>query len=1362
MGKRIRKCMAGILALLMMLGSLNTTSMEAKAANIETVTYSMADIVQTDSWETTAEDISGGGKVLTFGGNWKSIFFAVPEDVEFGKVERVTFHVTSDNAHQFAYKFFTETDYANKGSGETQVQYGNPVVIPRENVRAGIKYMAITSNFANGQDATPIEMEISGISFEINHDAQVIVPEGIQTDIPDWKDAITRDLGADAIAGACVAYHGLSDALLMELTTKHFNAISFENEMKPDAFLGSGTTQTVTFNGESMVVPVLNFSRADSMLDYIKEWNDANPDDFIKVRGHVLVWHSQTPEWFFREDYDASADYVSTSVMNKRLEWYIKTVLEHFVGEDSEYKDMFYGWDVVNEAISDSTAKPRMASENSSWAAVYGDQSNEYIINAFKYAHKYAPASLELYYNDYNDSDPNKSVGIANLLRDVKNAEGTRIDGMGMQAHHNMQSPSVGQIEAAVRRYAAIVDKIQLTELDIKASGAYDGTSATREEEFKNMGHRYKEIYDVLKALDAEDGIDITGITMWGVVDKYSWLQSSNSVGGAASGGAQCPLLFDDYYQAKPAYWAFVDATKLPPERRGITVIKADELNFDMAPAYSVTAEDTTVSLQSVVVGNELSVLVTVEGANTSDSDTVTLYVDGANSESEDITPVKVSATKKNGVALANGYRVILETNIANADILDKLGLDIVVTKGDKKIAFNDTTLSQETSSKYYAEAVIKPYANIGYGTANVDGIKEDAWGNNGTYIPLDIHLNSGVVADATAMWDEEYLYVFMEVQDATLNNSSSDAWQQDSVEVFIDENNHKTESYEADDKQYRISYTNEQSFNGTKCNADNVISAARSFTGGYEVEAAFKWTDITPAVGMEIGLEFQINDAGANATRIGTVSWFDETGLGWSSTAVYGTAKLLAKEEETVITRQPADQSVAVGEAAVFAVEAEGSDLSYQWQFRTSETAKWTNSGMTGSKTNSITVQGTKARNGYQYRCVITDRNGEQVISEGATLTVKDVLAITAQPASKSVTEGDSATFKVTATGEGLKYQWQFKKANETQWKDSGMEGATTNSITVQGTKARNGYQYRCIITDGSGKQVTSEGATLTVEAKLAITMQPASKSVTEGDSVAFTVTAIGNNLKYQWQFKKVGATTWTDSGMVGSTTNSITVQGTKARNGYQYRCVITDGSGNKVTSNGATLGVQAGVTITAQPASKDVTEGDKATFIVTAIGNDLKYQWQVKTSEAGKWANSGMTGATTNSIAVQGTKARNGYQYRCVVTDGSGNKVTSDAATLTVSAKFAITSQPESKTVAVGENAAFKVVATGSDLKYQWQVKTSEAGKWANSGMTGATTNSITVRGTAARNGYQYRCVITDGNGNKVTSESAVLTVK
>ena len=114
-------------------------------------------------------------------------------------------------------------------------------------------------------------------------------------------------------------------------------------------------------------------------------------------------------------------------------------------------------------------------------------------------------------------------------------------------------------------------------------------------------------------------------------------------------------------------------------------------------------------------------------------------------------------------------------------------------------------------------------------------------------------------------------------------------------IDFMIDEDNGKTASYGEDDKQYRINYENEQSFNGKKCLAENVKSATKTIDGGYVVEAAFKWTDIKPANGTKIGLEFQINDA-KDGKRIGTLSWYDETGMGWSGSNVYGTVELTGK----------------------------------------------------------------------------------------------------------------------------------------------------------------------------------------------------------------------------------------------------------------------------------------------------------------------------------------------------------------------------------------------------------------------------------------------------------------------------------
>ena len=759
------------------------------------------------------------------------------------------------------------------------------------------------SDYSNKESCVCGDFYVTGVSM------RKIVKEKIEIeqDIPNWKDSLVKDLGAGTIAGTAVTVSEMDDESLMDLVTKHFNAVTPGNELKLDAMLNykndecpEGGTETVDFNGKQLLVPVLDHSRADKVLDKILAWNTEHPETPLKVRGHVLVWHSQAPEWFFREDYKKDAPFVSKEVMDLRLEWYIKTMLEYYTGSSSKYKDLFYGWDVVNEAINDRTNTYRGASGESSWAAVYGDKSNEYIIKAFQFANKYAPASLELYYNDYNDCVPGKRDGIVKLLQAVKAAEGTRIDGMGMQGHYNMESPTAKQFEDAVRAYAAVVGKVQLTELDFKASSKYDGTDATKAEEYTKQAYRYKMFYDVAKKLDAEEGIDVSGITVWGVVDKYSWLQNQSNVGGGASGNqVQCPLLFDDNYKAKPSYWAFVDPTKLEPSTQSMTIIEAGEAGFDNAKTYSFSGGDTVVTFLPVWSDKTVKVLVNIKDATVDETDSVTLFIDEANSKADGITPKKVTVKRSEGKAVANGYQAELSLDLASAFVSKKIGFDLRVVDGATNLSFNDLKNTQDGSSKYYAEASLKPYATVNKGTAKVDGVKEDIWNTDGVKIPLTINLGSNVKADVTALWDENYLYILAEVQDSVLNKDSANAYEQDSLEVFIDENNHKSESYEEDDKQYRINYLNEQSFNGAKCKAENVVSATKVTEGGYLVEAAFKWTDITPANGTEIGLEFQINDAGENGKRSGTLSWYDETGMGWSAPGVYGTVKLVAAEHK-------------------------------------------------------------------------------------------------------------------------------------------------------------------------------------------------------------------------------------------------------------------------------------------------------------------------------------------------------------------------------------------------------------------------------------------------------------------------------
>ncbi len=400
-------------------------------------------------------------------------------------------------------------------------------------------------------------------------------------EVPILRDSYEQAMGG--YVGCAVSGTTIEDPKVWEIVTTHFNAVTLENELKPDALFNYSNskcpgTEEAVLNDITIEVPKLDFSRAEKMLDKIYDWNSANPDRQIKVRGHVLLWHSQTPEWFFHEEYDKNNPYVSTDVMDMRMEWYIKTVLEHFTGNDSKYKGMFYGWDVLNEAVSDSGGKYRSDKENaseplssdthssnSSWWAVY--QREDFIVKAFTYANKYAPAELELYYNDYNECNLVKRNGILALLQLVKDhegapGEGTRISGMGMQGHYDMENPSFPDIEYSIKEYAGVVGKVQITELDLKASKDYTRSKESVIEEYDKQRKRYNMIYYGIKsAVNMDSGVQFDGITFWGVADHHSWLNSSSTIGGGSVMGLPCcPLLFDENYEPKPCFYVFADS----------------------------------------------------------------------------------------------------------------------------------------------------------------------------------------------------------------------------------------------------------------------------------------------------------------------------------------------------------------------------------------------------------------------------------------------------------------------------------------------------------------------------------------------------------------------------------------------------------------------------------------------------------------------------------------------------------------------------------------------------------------------------------------------------------------------------------
>ena len=272
--------------------------------------------------------------------------------------------------------------------------------------------------------------------------------------------------------------------------------------------------------------------------------------------------------------------------------------------------------------------------------------------------------------------------------------------------------------------------------------------------------------------------------------------------------------------------------------------------------------------------------------------------------------------------------------------------------------------------------------------------------------------------------------------------------------------------------------------------------------------------------------------------------------------------------------------------------------------------------------------------------------------------------LSITSHPEDYVGEIGDTASFSVTASGTGIKYQWQTYSSGS--WKDSSLTGAKTNTLSVPITQARDGYKFRCVIKDSQGNSVTSKVAILHVLIPVSITTHPKDYTGSVGSTAKFKIVAEGVGLKYQWRTYKDGK--WTDSTLTGANTAILSVPVTKSRDGYKFRCVVTDKYGKKATSKVVTLHLSAPITlvITSQPKNYTGPVGSTAIFKVKAQGTGLKYQWQ--TYKNGKWVNSSLKGSTTAYFSVPVTKARNGYKFRCIIKDASGKKVVSKTVTIKV----------------------------------------------------------------------------------------------
>ena len=256
--------------------------------------------------------------------------------------------------------------------------------------------------------------------------------------------------------------------------------------------------------------------------------------------------------------------------------------------------------------------------------------------------------------------------------------------------------------------------------------------------------------------------------------------------------------------------------------------------------------------------------------------------------------------------------------------------------------------------------------------------------------------------------------------------------------------------------------------------------------------------------------------------------------------------------------------------QSLTLSVKATGSGLKYQWYFKkTSQSAFSVWNGHTHA-TETCTPNDTW--NGIRLYCRVTDGGGNKINSDEATVTLASALAITTQPTNKTVSLGDSLTLSLKATGEGLTYQWYFRKKGQSDF--SAWNNRTHASEAVTPNATWDGIQLYCVVRNSAGNTTKSNTITVTVKSGPVITTQPTNQTVTAGNSITLSLKASGTGLTYQWYFKKAGQTSF--SVWNGRTHASETVSPNSTWNGIQLYCVVTDSAGKTAQSSTITVTVK------------------------------------------------------------------------------------------------------------------------------------------------------------------------------------------
>jgi endo-1,4-beta-xylanase len=644
-----------------------------------------------------------------------------------------------------------------------------------------------------------------------------------------------------------------------QLLTRHFNQITPENHMKPEAWYDAQRT----FRPHEQAIALMDFAQ----------------DNNLRVYGHTLVWHSQTPPWFFQDEagQPLTNSAAHQQILRDRLRAHITNIaqsLSQRYGLFGSATNPLRAFDAVNEVVSDS-GEFSDGLRRSEWYRILGES---YLDLTFQYAHEafnttYAVAETDpvtLFINDYNTEQGGKQTRYKALVERLL-ARGVPVGGVGHQFHLSLATPT-STLNTALEAFASLPVKQAVTELDVTT-----GTPVTQAR-LIDQGYFYRDAFRIFRA-HAED---LFAVTVWGLLDGRSWRSSSGA-----------PLIFGDNLRAKPAYYGAVDG-ELPARLRaanvfaGTVLINAGattDLTWRKLPLHPV--EDKA-RFQLRWAPDHLTAYVTVSDTSSGDDrvsfvlNDVTYQV--ARNGTGDVPAV--SAPRE------GGYHLVARLPLTGGAHGGTRTLDVRVTDNGVTSGWNNPgavgtlTLVEELS---YLETYEVANAPV------IDGGIDPSWAHAGAVTTAkQVSGTNGAIASVRTMWRGQTLYVLAEVTDPVVDVSGSDPWTQDSVEIYVDGSNAKNGAYRFDDTQIRINADNAVSFGtGDEAFQRGRLQSAAVRTGtGYRIEAAISLLEYG---GLDTfhGLDFQVNDA-SNGTRTSIRNWAEQEGIGYQSTARWGVGRLV------------------------------------------------------------------------------------------------------------------------------------------------------------------------------------------------------------------------------------------------------------------------------------------------------------------------------------------------------------------------------------------------------------------------------------------------------------------------------------